>query len=107
MNGFNFHQHKHWSRNGNNRNLSQVGWTHHYNELACGEMLSSCMLWFAVLLTLVYDHSRAVSANGSLIEKALRGQFVIPDFESFREKIDQLYQESLPITDGEVSATAN
>lgn len=68
-------------------------------------MLSSCMLWFAVLLTLVYDHSRAVSAHGSLIEKALRGQFVIPDFESFREKIDQLYQESLPITDGEVSAT--
>ena len=60
---------------------------------------------YSVLLTLTCNHSRAVSANSPLIEKALRGQFVIPDFESFREKIDQLYQECLPITDGEVSAT--
>lgn len=62
---------------------------------------------YSVLLTLTCNHSRAVSANSPLIEKALRGQFVIPDFESFREKIDQLYQECLPITDGEVSATVS
>lgn len=69
--------------------------------LACHGLL----LLYSVLLTLTCNHSRAVSANSPLIEKALRGQFVIPDFESFREKIDQLYQECLPITDGEVSAT--
>ena len=49
---------------------------------------------------------RAVSSNGPLIEKALRRKLVIPDFEHFKERIDELYHECLPITDGEVSIAA-
>lgn len=47
-----------------------------------------------------------MSSNGPLIEKALKRKLVIPDFEHFKERIDELYHECLPITDGEVSIAA-
>ena len=57
----------------------------------------------------MYDHYnsfRAVSSSGPLIEKALKKKFVIPDFEQFKERIDELYRECLRITDGEVSSSS-
>jgi len=46
---------------------------------------------------------RAITMNIPLIETALRGKFVIPDFQEFASKIDDLYQECYSISGGEVS----
>lgn len=40
--------------------------------------------------------------NIPLIEKALRGKVVIPEFDVFKEQIDSIYKECLPNTEGEV-----
>lgn len=39
-----------------------------------------------------------------LVETALRGKFVIPDFADFTAKIDEIYQECKSIEDGMVSS---
>ena len=50
-----------------------------------------------------YLSCRAVTPNIPLIETALRGQFVIPDFLDFTGKIDALYKECFTVSGGKVS----
>ena len=40
--------------------------------------------------------------NMPLIEKALRGKLVIPEFGAFKEGIDNIYRECLSNKEGEV-----
>ena len=41
-----------------------------------------------------------------LIESALRGKFIIPEFEDFTAKIDELYEECKSVEGGEVNAVS-
>ena len=45
---------------------------------------------------------RAISKSAALIEKAMRGKFVIQDFPSFKSKIKEIYEECKIKSKGEV-----
>ncbi len=45
---------------------------------------------------------RIIKDNVHLIEMALRGKFVIQEFSQFTEKIKEIYEECIGITDGKV-----
>ena len=46
---------------------------------------------------------RAISSNILLLEKALNGKLIIPDFKPFLNKIDKFYYDCIEITGGEVN----
>ena len=48
-------------------------------------------------------HSRAVSTNVLLLEKALNGKLIIPEFHAFKEAINSIYYDCLSVQGGEVS----
>ena len=41
--------------------------------------------------------------HGALVEKALKGKFIIQDFDSFTNTIDAIYQECIGVSGGQVS----
>ena len=50
-------------------------------------------------------HFRAVSSNVLLLEKALNGKLVIPEFHAFKEAINSIYYDRLSVQGGEVWMT--
>lgn len=44
---------------------------------------------------LPYDFSKIISSASLLIERAIKGELAIPDFENFTKKIDEIYSEVL------------
>lgn len=48
---------------------------------------------------------RAVSGNMPLIEMALTGKFIIPEFKDFTSQINSIFEECKDITEGEVCLT--
>ena len=50
------------------------------------------------------DFINIIRTSGLLVEKALRGQLVLPDFINFSNKIDKIFKEVKNITSGDLAS---